>query len=254
VIRNNGTFVPYVDSVFFDAKFVIGRLSLSRENYQAEGYIDHLVNRSRAGTEARRITNPLLRPTPALIYIGPSDFVVGTSIINRATAEGATVYVHYTCDRSRTGGTIGFDDLVTGKGILLNPVVLQNRAFAPIELSQGSAFTLSAQPNGPPPPSPPRPPACGNPPLPYCSSLDDLNSPANYLANSLQEDSQASHLLINSRSEGSSNSAAERFAVFSAPSSSLIVRNATSGNVEIHNRNLTTTQNFTIQEANNRPQ
>lgn len=144
----------YRESVFFDAKFRMTRIQFGADRGQALGYLDYLGNSSRAGRAARRITNPNERPTPGLVYLTPSDAVVGTSITGATSTAtyGVAVFQHVACDRTGQGGRIGVDDLVMGRGIILNPMVFRNR-FTPPELNlpAGRPFTLSDPPRNPPP-------------------------------------------------------------------------------------------------------
>jgi hypothetical protein len=145
----------YINSVFFDAKFRMTRIGFTTDDGQALGYLDYLGNSSSAGRAARRITNPLLRPTPGLVYLTPSDAVIGTSITgdNRTATYGVAVFQHVACDRTGQGGRIGVDDLVMGRGIILNPTVFNNRFPPPnLDLPAGRPFTLSDPPRNPPTP------------------------------------------------------------------------------------------------------
>ena len=66
--------------------------------------------------------------------------------------------MHYTCDRVGFGGTIGIDDLITGRGVPLNPgVFLGRNTPRDLFLPAGSTFTLSDPPGSNP----------GGPPNPY---------------------------------------------------------------------------------------
>ena len=156
VVDNRGrtTIRTFPRSVFFDAKFRETRIQFATDSGQALGYLDHLGNISSAGVSARRVTNPRERPTPGLVYLTPSDAVVGTSITSasRTSTYGVAVFQHVVCDRVGRGGRIGVDDLVMGRGVILNPTVFSGRFTPPnLNLPAGRPFTLSDPPRNPPP-------------------------------------------------------------------------------------------------------
>lgn len=74
------TLVNYKESIFYDAKAVVGRISLSVENYQALGFVDALTQ-----SDAGKLYNTpkAIRPTPRLIYLTTSDTIIGNSTIGR---------------------------------------------------------------------------------------------------------------------------------------------------------------------------
>ena len=142
----------YLESVFYDAKFVDDSINYRYDRGQTLGFIDHLDRLSPAGRVQGVITRARRRPTPELHYITPTNTNIGSSTLRRARQARVAVYQHVVCDTVPVGGVIGENDLAVGKGILLNSSVYRGRNI-PDRADSGTAFglpfTLSDPPEDP---------------------------------------------------------------------------------------------------------
>jgi len=105
-----------LDSVFIDVKAWNGRVSLSREDYQALGFIDALAN-----SPAARQGVP-----PMLIYVTTSNTIIGRSVLREATRRGVLLYQAYVFE-DPAATAAGQPNLNIGMPIPLNyiPVMAQ---------------------------------------------------------------------------------------------------------------------------------
>ncbi len=160
------TLVNYKESIFYDAKAVVGRISLSVENYQALGFVDALTQ-----SDAGKLYNTpkVIRPTPRLIYLTTSDTIIGNSTIEKATREGVALFQHVVCDNIPNGGTLGTNDIVMGKGIPLNFGIYKGKPTPSVPLKPGLPSTLGPLlPQAQTPPLSPPSDGCFKSSTPYC--------------------------------------------------------------------------------------
>lgn len=147
--------VHYPESSFYDAKATKSRIRLKDGNYQILGFLDALDN-SLAGKAWRlpQSIPPEEVPVPRMQFLTVADTYIAEDVKKFANEHKIALFQYVVCDNLPNGGQLGTDDLIMGKGILINPSVYKkpDRPI-PIDIPRlpGRAGSLGSLSNNPPP-------------------------------------------------------------------------------------------------------
>lgn len=137
--------ITYPDGVYVDVKALKERaIGFGTRNQQAVGFIFGLANSEagRARIPTGDPTRPIVSPIPILRYLTPSDTSIGRSLRIAAFAADIELQQQFVCDNlgGDLGGRIGFNDLIMGSIITINPEIFLRPENTATESSpQGNA-------------------------------------------------------------------------------------------------------------------